>query len=350
MSLTLRATVPARGLDVELEVAAGETLALVGPNGAGKSTILSLIAGTLHPAAGRIVLDGRVLTGPGTRVPPNARAVTTLSQDPVLFPHLSARGNIMFGLRAHGMPRRRAREEADRWLEVIGLPELAARRPAQLSGGQAQRIAVARALAAEPRLLLLDEPMAALDVDVAPALRELLRRVLAARSAIVVSHDVLDAVTLADRVAVVEAGRIVEQGPAREVLARPQAAFTARLAGMNLLTGVWDGRAMGLGEDAAAGSLSGRPVRPLIAGTTVRATVRPSQVRLVDGAEPRSPGSTVLSRTLTGLEPFGDMVRARAGALAADLTPQQMAGRSLRPGDTVRFLLEEQDVSIYPVR
>lgn len=347
MSLTLRATVPERGLDVELDLADGETLALVGPNGAGKSTILSLIAGTLRPATGTVTLDGRVLTGLRTWVPPHHRAVTTLAQDPVLFPHLSVLGNIRFGLRAQGMPRRRARQEAERWLQELGVPELADRRPAQLSGGQAQRIAVARALAAQPNLLLLDEPLAALDVDVAPALRDLLRRVLAERSAIVVSHDVLDAVTLADRVAVIEAGRIVESGFAAEVLTRPQAAFTARLAGMNLLRGVWDGRAMRLGEDGGRGILQGAPVEPMAAGTPVRATVRPARVRLHDGTD-FPPTGTVLPTTLTGLEPFGDMVRARSADIAADLTPQQLAGRDLRAGAGVRFRLEAEDVSIYP--
>lgn len=347
MSLTVGATVPERGIDVELELVGGETLALVGPNGAGKSTILSLIAGTLRPATGTIALDGHVLTGPRTWVPPHHRAVTTLAQDPVLFPHLSVLGNIMFALRAQGMPRRRSRREAERWLQEIGGPELADRRPAQLSGGQAQRIAVARALAAQPDLLLLDEPLAALDVDVAPALRDLLRRVLAERSAIVVSHDVLDAVTLADRVAVIEAGRIVESGSATEVLTRPQAAFTARLAGMNLLRGVWDGRAMRLGEEGGQAILRGEPVEPMAAGTPVRATVRPARVRLHDGTD-APPTATVLPTTLTGLEPFGDMVRARSAGIAADLTPQQLAGRDLRAGAEVRFRLEAEDVSIYP--
>ena len=349
MTLALRATVPERGLDVELALADGETLALVGPNGAGKSTILSLIAGTLRPASGTIALQDRLLSGPGIWVPPHDRAVTTLAQDPVLFPHLSVRANIMFGLRAQGMRQRRARQEAERWLEEIGLPELADRRPAQLSGGQAQRIAVARALAAQPDLLLLDEPMAALDVDVAPALRELLRRVLAERSAIVVSHDVLDAVTLADRVAVIEAGRILETGPAAEVLRRPQAAFTARLAGVNLLSGVWDGRAMRLGDDGEQGMLRGEPVGPLSVGTPVRATVRPSRIRVVDGTE-APPTATVLPGTMSSLEPVGDLVRVRAAGIAADLTPQQLAGRDLRAGAEVRFRLEAEDVSIYPAR
>lgn len=340
MTLTLEATVRERGLDVTLDVADGETLALVGPNGAGKSTVLSLIAGTLRPTTGRIALDGRPLSTSSLLVPPHDRAVTTLTQDPVLFPHLSVAQNIAFGLRAQGTPRRRARPETSRWLAEIGLDELADRRPSQLSGGQAQRVAIARALAATPRLLLLDEPMAALDIDVAPALRELLRRVLGERTTILVTHDVLDVVTLADRIAVLEEGRLIESGPTAEVLACPQEPFTARLAGVNLLTGTWDGRAVD-------GALAGVPQRPVPAGTRVRATVRPARVDLLeDGALP-PPGTTVLSRRLTDLEPRGDLVRVRAGELAADLTPHQVARQQLRPGDEVRLGLRAQDVSIY---
>ncbi|WP_193103965.1 sulfate/molybdate ABC transporter ATP-binding protein [Brachybacterium sp. FME24] len=348
MSLTLRATVPDRDLDVALEVADGETLALVGPNGAGKSSILSLIEGTLRPATGRITLDDGVLTAPGTWVPPHDRAVTTLTQDPVLFPHLTVAGNIMFALRSHGVPRREARAATSQWLTEIDLAELASRRPSQLSGGQAQRVAIARALAAGPRLLLLDEPMAALDIDVAPALREQLRRSLAERTAIIVSHDVLDTVTLADRVAVLEHGRILEQGPTQDVLARPQESFTARLAGLNLLTGIWDGRVVRLGSDRSADALAGCPVGPLESGSRVRAAVRPARVGVVEEGGAAPPGATLLRRVVTGLEPFGDLVRVRAGGIAADLTPHQLAHLPLRPGDTVALCVRAEDVSIYP--
>lgn len=172
MSLSLRAAVAERRVDLDLEVAAGETVALIGPNGAGKSTALALVAGTLRPSSGEVALDGRILSGPRAWVPPHRRRVTTLGQDPVLFPHLTAAGNIRFALRSQGMARSRAREESHRWLDELGIGALAGRRPTQLSGGQAQRVAIARALAADPQLLLLDEPMAALDVDVAPTLRE----------------------------------------------------------------------------------------------------------------------------------------------------------------------------------
>lgn len=334
MSLSLRAVVPERGLDLELTVAGGETLAVIGPNGAGKSTVLSLISGALHPASGRIVLDDRVLTGERRWVPPHERKVTTLSQDPVLFPHLTALGNIMFALRAQGAGRARARQEAERWLAELGIPELAARRPSQLSGGQAQRVAIARALAAQPRLLLLDEPMAALDIDVAPALREQLRRFLAERTAIIVTHDVLDALTLADRIAVLEAGRLIEQGPTQELLRRPRTAFTARFAGLNLVSGRWDGRAVVLADGACLPAHAAHG-----AGEVVHAAFRPAKVALV--------GSGGILRTVRSLAPSGDLVRLRTEDLSADLPPQEVAARRLEPGSPVRLQVPPEAVTTY---
>jgi molybdate transport system ATP-binding protein len=353
MSLRVRASLPERGVEVDLELGTGERLALVGPNGAGKSTILQLIAGTLRPRDGSITLDDHELTAvesgrTRTWVPPYARAVTTLSQDPLLFPHLTARGNIVFALRAQGMPRGRARTEASDWLARIGLTGLADRRPSQLSGGQAQQVAIVRALAADPRLLLLDEPMAALDIDVAPALREQLRRVLAERTAIIVSHDVLDSVTLADRIAVIERGRILEQGPTADVLARPQEPFTARLAAVNLVSGIWDGTAVHLGERDGPGRLRGRPARALETGTAVRAMMRPASIGVTRGEEDPRPGTTVLHRTVSGLEVLGDLVRVRAGGIAADLTPQRVAALRLHAGDDVRLEIPDEEVSVYP--
>src|SRR5699024_751846 len=179
MSLHVTASVPERRVELELAVQDGETLALVGPNGAGKSTVLSLVSGALRPARAEVVLAGRVLTGERDWVPPHRRSVTTLAQDPVLFPRRAALGRPRSAPRSQGVRRARAREEAVQWLGELGLSEFAHRRPSRLSGGQAQRVAIARALAADPRLLLLDEPMSALDIDVAPALREQLGRFLA---------------------------------------------------------------------------------------------------------------------------------------------------------------------------
>ena len=204
MTFSLSFTVAERDVDVAFDVAAGETLAVLGPNGSGKSTALDVTAGLVAPDSGRVELDGRVLTdvSAGVRVPPHARRTALLGQEPLLFPHLDALENVAFGPRSAGTPRAAARTSAQRWLDEVGVGDLAGRRPSQLSGGQAQRVAVARALAAEPSLLLLDEPLAALDVAVLPALRQTLRRVLSDRTVVVVTHDPLDALLLADRVVV----------------------------------------------------------------------------------------------------------------------------------------------------
>lgn len=344
MSLVVDLRVAARDVEVAFEVADGETVALLGPNGAGKSTTLDVLGGLLRPDAGRVVLDGDVLTGDGRWVAPHRRRTALLAQDPLLFPHLSVAENVAFGPRSRGAGRSAARASAERWLAEVGAAGLAGRRPAQLSGGQAQRVAVARALAADPRLLLLDEPMAALDVAVAPALRQLLRTVLAERTAVVVTHHVLDALLLADRVVVLEGGRVVEDGPAADVLARPRSAFAARFAGLNLVAGT----AHPDGVRRPDGSLlHGTPGDPVpTPGTAAVAVFRPSAVavhRDPPGGSPRN----VLPARIEELEPLGDVVRVRAGELAADVTTAAVAELGLAPGQAVSFVVKATEVSVY---
>jgi molybdate transport system ATP-binding protein len=352
--LLLEAEVRERGLDVTLEVADGETVALLGPNGAGKSTVLAVAAGLLRPDAGRVRLGDRVLTSVGdgatVDVAPHRRGVALLAQDPLLFPHLTARENVAFGPRSLGTPRRDAREAAVRWLDEVGVGELADRRPAQLSGGQAQRVAVARALAAEPRLLLLDEPMAALDVAVAPALRQVLRRVLADRTAVVVTHDVLDALLLADRVVVLEAGRVVEAGLSSDVLTHPRSGFAARLAGLDLVRGRWDDGAVRAGGLAVRGQVVGTTPG---AGEEAVATFRPQAVAVYREPPAGSPRNA-FAVTVTDLEPVGDVVRVRARTgerdgveLRADVTPQSVAELDLAPGLSVTFSVKATEVAVY---
>jgi ABC-type sulfate/molybdate transport systems ATPase subunit len=203
--LQVAARVEVRDVEASFEVAAGETVALTGPNGAGKSTALGMIAGTVPVSSGSIVIGGRDAAG----LPPHRRRVTLLAQDPLLFPHLSAVDNVAFGPRARGFSRAEAENTALRWLDAVGLADLAQRKPRRLSGGQAQRVAVARALAIEPDVVLLDEPLRALDADVAPAVRELLRTVLADVTTVLVSHDPADLEALADREVRMAAGRVV---------------------------------------------------------------------------------------------------------------------------------------------
>jgi molybdate transport system ATP-binding protein len=253
-----------RNLDVAFSVQPGETVALLGSNGAGKSSVVQISAGLLRPDSGRASLAGHVLfdlpaasaapdartgggTGPrtGTWTPPHARGTVLLAQEPLLFPHLSVRDNVAFGPRSAGIPRAAARDLAEEWLVAADVADLADRKPGALSGGQAQRVAVARALAARPRLLLLDEPMTSLDVAAVPAQRLLLNRMLSDRSVILVTHDPLDALALADRVIVLEDGRIVEAGPTREVFANPRTAFTRALT-FGLTPGTAESREDGL--------------------------------------------------------------------------------------------------------
>ena len=342
--LHLRAVLPERGIDVELEVAAGETVALLGPNGAGKSSLLAVIAGLLRPAEGAVSLEGRSLEG----VPPHRRGVALLAQDALLFPHLSVLENVAFAPRAAGVRRRAAHDAAHDRLRQVGVEQLAGRRPHQISGGQAQRVAIARALAAEPRLLLLDEPMAALDVAVTPALRQTLRTVLADRTALLVTHDVLDALLLADRVVVLEGGRIVESGPTRDVLARPRSPFAARLAGLDLLAGTWDGETLTTGDGLLVHGLADDTAA---AGEPAVAMFRPGAVSVFAGAPGGSPRNA-LSVEVTDLEPLGDRVRVRglgAGGvpLAADITPESTADLALAPGSQVTFVVKATEVAIY---
>jgi molybdate transport system ATP-binding protein len=351
MTFDFSAVVAERDVEVAFTVAPGETVALIGPNGAGKSTVLSVAAGLLHPDRGRVVLDGRLLTSTGDAAPrvwvaAHQRHIALLAQDPLLFPHLTVLDNVAFAPRSRGVRRHEAHATARHWLDQVGVPDLADRKPAQVSGGQAQRVAVARALAADPRLLMLDEPMAALDVAVTPALRQTLRRVLADRSVVLVTHDALDALLLADTVVVLEGGRVVEQGPAAEVLARPRSAFAARIAGLNMLTGTWrrDGVHTGTGLDVHGIVTGPAPAE----GEPSVAVFPPAAVavyRQPPGGSPRN----ALGAVLTEIEPHGDRVRVRAGELSADVTAQAVAELDLVPGAEVTFSVKANEVSVYRI-
>jgi molybdate transport system ATP-binding protein len=314
MTLHVSARLHERDLDVDLRVEAGTTTAVLGPNGAGKSTLVDLLAGLLRPDGGRAVLGGSTLFDTDRRVhlPPHRRSVGLLAQDPLLFPHLSVLDNVAFGPRSTGATRTAAAALARRWLAAVDAEDLAPRRPAALSGGQAQRVALARARATGPELLLLDEPMAALDVSVVPHLRRMLRDVLRGRTTVLVTHDVLDAYTLADRVVVLRAGKIVEQGPTHDVLERPQDPFTAALTGLNLLTGT----STGTGLRDSHGHELRLPADPTIApGADVAAAFHPVTVAVTPVHE-GPPRPNEIRGRIRDLERRGDVVRARRGRRA----------------------------------
>ena len=351
MALSMSATVTARSLDVDFSLGDGERVAVLGPNGAGKSTMLAVLAGILRPDTGRAELDGRRLYDRGRHhwVPPHRRGIALMAQDPLLFPHLSALENVAFGPRAAGRRVAHARAAAYGWLEEVGAADLADRRPGQLSGGQAQRVAIARALAADPRLLLLDEPLAALDVGAAPLLRRVLRRVLADRAAIIVTHDLLDALLLADRVLVVDHGRIVESGPTQDVIQHPRTPFTARIAGLNLI----DGTAVADGvRDAHGVHIQGVSRTATAPGERAIAVFSPTAVAVYDELPHGSPRNT-FAVTVTELEPRDAQVRVRARdrtgrTLLADVTAPTVGDLDLYPGREVYFTVKATAVTLYP--
>lgn len=348
--ISLTATLADRGFDLALAVPTGSVTAVVGPNGAGKTTLLHLVAGLTRPDTGEVRIGDRLVAGPGVWVPTHRRRVALLTQRPALFPHLDALANVMFGPLATGSDRAAARVRALAELDAVGCGGLASRRPAELSGGQAQRVAIARALATEPDVVLLDEPLAGLDIAVAADQRHLLAARLRGRTALLVTHEVLDIWTIADQVAVVADGRLVESGDASLLLTRPRTEFLARLVGTNLVPG--SAVADDTLELAPGVLLRGLadPDQPLVAGSSGLASVAPSAIAL-HLADPGGSPRNVLGCLVTGLEPRGQVVRVHlelAGhAVAADLTPQAVAELGLRPGTPVRASVKATQVHLY---
>ncbi|WP_347878184.1 ABC transporter ATP-binding protein [Frigoribacterium faeni] len=341
LSACLRLERGSFALDLDLEVAAGEVVALLGPNGAGKSTALAALAGLLPLTGGRVVVDGEVLDGQvldgrgldgrvldgrgldgrardgralpgqvldGPSVPARDRRVGTVFQDHRLFPHLTALENVAFGPRSRGVPARAARGRALDELRRVGLADLADRRPGALSGGQSQRVAVARALAADPRLLLLDEPLAALDAEQRPALRAALADVLrdVPVATLLVTHDPVDAVALADRVVVLEGGVVVQRGTPTAVLTDPHTPYVASLTGAT----VWRPLEVAATEGGA---------RALLPGGLAVTSARPP----ADG--PPRVSVPVEAVTLVGLD--GPPGRVGGGGPACGAGPAGDAGR-----------------------
>src|SRR5215510_1868253 len=270
-------------LDTAFTVASGEVLALLGPNGSGKSTTLRALVGLLPLAGGRIVLDGTVLEDPAQKVkiPPEQRPIGLMFQDYLLFPHLSAVENVAFGLRAKSTDKKIARDKASQTMARLGLDGLAEAKPGSMSGGQQQRVAMARALVTDPKLLLLDEPLAALDVSTKTDVRRLLREVLRQSHAanILVTHDLLDAVALGDRMIVIQDGGIVQTGTPAEVTARPRSRYVADLTGVNLLHGTARDRTLEV-DGGGTVTFAGPAAGPTFA------TIAPSAVSVSRHGEP----------------------------------------------------------------
>ncbi|HLT69243.1 MAG TPA: ABC transporter ATP-binding protein [Acidimicrobiales bacterium] len=336
-------------LRLDLRVDDGEVVALLGPNGAGKTTTLRAIAGLRPLDGGRVELDGRVLDEPASRtfVPPEQRPVGVVFQDHLLFPHLSALDNVAFGLRARGLRRRAARAAAHAWLERMGLAGVAGARPRTLSGGEAQRVALARALAVEPRLLLLDEPLAALDAGTRVRVRSDLRRHLAdfPGGRLLVTHDPLDAIVLADRLVILEGGRVTQTGTPAEVTARPASRYVAQLVGVNVLFGTASGRHTVRLD--TGGELTLADALP---AAEVAIALRPQAIALhthrPDGS-PRNAWPAVVA----DVEADRDRVRVTLEGpvqATAEVTPAAMAQLDLVPGARVWASAKAVDLVAYP--
>ena len=362
---------PERDVVIDLEVEAGRTTALIGPNGSGKSTVCSVVAGLLDAENGQVVLGGRVLDGTGGFVRAGRRRVALLSQEPGVFAHMSVLGNVVFALRCQGVSRAEATRRARAELAAVGADHLASRPGGALSGGQAARVALARALATGPRLLVLDEPMAALDVTA----RQEMRRLVARRCAeegltlLLVTHDVLDLTALAEDVVVLDRGRVVEQGPTARILSAPRSDFVAHLTGTAVLTGVVDGDAEAPGLRLPSGQvIHGRPredstdghvgeqghrddrnevPRP---GAPGIALVPPDAVALYRQAPHGSPRN-VLTGRVTGLERSGALVSVRleleeGQRLSAAVTAGAVAELGITEGREVCCVIKAVQVRI----
>jgi molybdate transport system ATP-binding protein len=339
-------------LDVTLRAAPGEVLALLGPNGAGKTTALRALAGLAPLTGGGLRLDGRTLEEPERRirVAPEGRPVGVVFQDYLLFPHLSALDNVAFGPRCQGRSKAQARTLAAGLLARMGLSAHAGAKPRRLSGGQAQRVALARALATGPRLLLLDEPLAALDARARLDVRAELRRHLAEFEAVavLVTHDPLDAMVLADRLVVIEQGAVVQEGTPGEVARRPRTDYVARLVGLNLYQGRAEGALVRTGSGLALAT-TGHLEGPAFVAF-------PPNAVTLHRERPDSSARNAWRARITGMESHGDQIRIALTTadppdptpLLADLTTIAVAELALHPGHEVWATVKAAQTHAYP--
>jgi molybdate transport system ATP-binding protein len=336
-------------LTVCLAAAPGQVLGILGPNGAGKSTLLSALAGLTPVAAGRITLAGQVLddASTGAFVEAARRPVGFVFQNYRLFPHLNVADNVAFSPRARGLGKRAAQAAASHWLGRLGLTGLADRKPGDLSGGQAQRVALARALAGQPALLLLDEPLSALDAGTRLDVQTELKRHLTGFQGpcLLVTHDPLEALVLADRLLVLENGRIVQEGSPAQVARRPATEYVAKLVGLNLYAGRADGPLVTL-RGGAALAVPDHGVHG-----DVLVAIRPSAL-VVSSQRPQATSArNTWQARIAGLTLLADRVRLELDGqppALADVTPAAVAELSLSPGSLVWVTTKATDLEVYP--
>jgi spermidine/putrescine transport system ATP-binding protein len=332
-----------RGID--LDIAAGEYLVLLGPSGCGKSTLLGILGGFLEPSAGRVLIGGRDVTA----VPPARRPTTTVFQDYALFPHMTLAGNVGFGLRMRGMERGRRRARADEMLALVGLDGAGDRRPDALSGGQRQRVALARALAVEPDVLLLDEPLGALDLKLRRAMQDELKAIQGrvGTTFVHVTHDQEEAMAVADTIVVMNAGRIEDRGPPERVYLRPRTLFSAGFMGeVNMLPATVRELAPEVAIlDAGFGALA--VPRAALAdggpGDAVTLLIRPEHFR-----EPGAGAVALGAAVIEDVTFFGTHVRAHARLGPARIVAHFPQGAALVPGRAVALSVDAARVTALP--
>jgi molybdate transport system ATP-binding protein len=346
-------------LDASVSVPEGRTVALLGPNGAGKSTFVAALAGLEPIQEGRIELDGTALEDPaaGVRVSAQDRPVGVVFQDLLLFPHLSALENAAFPLRARGVARADARAGAQALLDQLGVGHRAGARPGELSGGEAQRVALARALVHRPRLLLLDEPLSSLDVQARAEIRTLVRTTLAGFEGVrvLVTHDPVEAMTLADELVLLEDGRVAQTGTPEEIRAAPRTHYAAELVGLNLFTGRLVRLEDGAGRIETAGGdvvVAWPPDAGEAGGNDgadgVLAVLRPSDVSLYR-SRPEGSARNVLHGRVTSVAIEADRARIRVASnppVVAEVTPGSVTRLGLTEGVDVWASFKAVEVTV----
>ncbi len=304
----VHATTGAFSIQAEFNAPTGSCTAIVGPNGAGKTTLIHALAGLIPLQRGRVVLAGQVVDdlAQAIHVPPDRRPIALHSQHNLLFPHLSVVDNVAFGPRCSGLTTRSARQQAEMWLHKVGLADLAHLRPAQLSGGQAQRVGLARAAACQPDVLLLDESLASLDAETRTDVRHILADISATR--ILITHDPVEARVLADQLLVMEQGKIVQVGTPEAVAADPRTPWTAGLLDINLLAGHSTGTQVAL--DCGLTLTTATPMTG-----PVLVTFSPAAITL-SATQPHTSARNTWEAEVARLQPESDRVRVLLGAPA----------------------------------
>jgi putative spermidine/putrescine transport system ATP-binding protein len=327
--------------DLSLSVERGALVALLGASGCGKTTTLRMIAGLETPDAGQIVVDGRDVTA----LAPHRRRMGVVFQSYALFPHMDAAANVAFGMEMHGVDRAARARRATQMLELVGLGEHARKKPRQMSGGQQQRVALARALAIEPDVLLLDEPLSALDAKLREDLRVEMRAIQrrAGATTVFVTHDQAEALAMADLVAVMNQGRIAQLGSPEAIFERPESAFVAEFVGRSAR---FAGNVAGGAVDLPIG-----PVRAvgLPQHGKVEIFVRPHRIRVLQAGEE---AENIAAGTLGAIDYTGEvaqlMIDSAAGRFPVDVATADGAWRSLALGDEMRLGWRAADTLWFP--